>query len=55
MSDSQAVLHERRGAALWITINRTDKRRSVFTGPRHLPPSSVNYIGVAHLGDKTKL
>ena len=28
-ADAPAVLHERRGAALWITINRADKRNAI--------------------------
>jgi enoyl-CoA hydratase/carnithine racemase len=29
MSESQVVLHERRGQALWITLNRPDKRNAI--------------------------
>jgi enoyl-CoA hydratase/carnithine racemase len=32
MSDNDVVLHDRRGAAFWITINRADKRNAINEG-----------------------
>lgn len=32
MSDSATVLHEKRGAAFWMTLNRPDKRNAIDAG-----------------------
>lgn len=35
MSDSAVVLHDLKGPAFWITINRPDKRNAIHEGVVH--------------------